>query len=999
MLEEKEKKKLEEKGWQQLNAGRTRQVNYNVPFILLRRVRNLADVMAQKSYDDEKMQKLEDGRDGKDKEIYDEISKKSSEKNPGNPHDCRNSGKVSNTPMGTPEVDLTPLSDVSSLPILSDFSSYASLRAIRSDTDSIVIAYDSEWYYPDGNDCGERKILSWQFATIRGSDLREYVFLDNGGRHGMRLELAIGRILDDLGEISYDVRSLFKYRALTGSDSRLESVFNSKSDAETNSKHLYDDGKKVHKFVDWSGIPKISVTLLCHAAKADLTAFDQHMKNDLRILEHLSDIQGGLISLKPVFLHPQSVNPEYANNKHVYNMVISFADTMCHAPGKRKSLKTLGHVVGYEKIELPEGVIEKMHQYLLDNPCGFVEYASNDAVVTLLYASALYGYNKTIPCTITSATSKVAKVILMEYLGCKTENEYLRKYGGMNRVSKGLVPAGNRPGYVESKAEEPVSPDAADVQSFCAMAFCGGYNICSDVGYFPRMTYDYDLKNAYPTAMCLVPDIDWGNPIKKRLDNQNISLKDFSVNGLDFALIPFVGYITFEFPKSVRYPCIPVRCDKGFPIYPRTSKGLDGVYASGPDVYLALRLGAKVYVKRGYFLRALLSDSGNPSFSLSVVVKQMVADRCLAKKIHGKGSLEELILKVMVNSCYGKVGQNVIQKDSWVAMLDEMVDQGGSPLTNPVSACMITSIIRAVLIAAQNQCAEINYMTCSVTTDGFISDCPSSLLYSLDLYGFREHILNARKILTGEDQPEIWEIKHQQDDLVNFTTRGNVSLLSGGVCAHNSVKSGYEPDTYEDRKWLMESVLGRTGRVSYTEKQWPEFRELVKGAAFRMRINKINASMDFDLKRKPDRSSFCTTYPVVDGTCYEIANFSTVPYDSVQEFSEYRAVMKKIDVLRTEADWKLFYGKKSCSDSKHKIHNLEWSILFSCIMGYRGKLFEIPTLDKLTAQDRYDWINSHNTSGKKFTAADWKNAGRANRLGSMLPEEMLIDKLAELQRD
>jgi hypothetical protein len=59
----------------------------------------------------------------------------------------------------------------------------------------------------------------------------------------------------------------------------------------------------------------------------------------------------------------------------------------------------------------------------------------------------------------------------------------------------------------------------------------------------------------------------------------------------------------------------------------------------------------------------------------------------------------------------------------------------------------------------------------------------------------------ARLFLTDNVSPEIWEIKHIQNDLVNFTTRGNISLNTGenhsyqlpGVCAHNSAKSGFQP--------------------------------------------------------------------------------------------------------------------------------------------------------------------------------------------------------------
>lgn len=85
-------------------------------------------------------------------------------------------------------------------------------------------------------------------------------------------------------------------------------------------------------------------------------------------------------------------------------------------------------------------------------------------------------------------------------------------------------------------------------------------------------------------------------------------------------------------------------------------------------------------------------------------------------------------MKTMVNSGYGKNAQNVVQKTAWTALKDLMEDLGCSAITNPVSAMMITSIVQVELIAAQNQIQELGYMSCSVTTDGFISNCPEHIL-------------------------------------------------------------------------------------------------------------------------------------------------------------------------------------------------------------------------------------------------------------------------------
>ena len=915
---------------------------------------------------------------------------------------------VSKKSMGGPKAHLTPISNVlvnrDNLPVLSDFGAYPSLVAARPDQDALVIAFDSEWYYEDHDESMPRIMLSWQFAVIRQDELWEFVFLRKADRN-LWLELALGLILDVLGLASVDVRKVRRYKSLgeiapeTGV--AVEGKFYNAKDAIDNSVYLYGDGKKCHTTLDWSEVNSIPVVLLCHAGKVDLSGLDQSGAYRTNILRYCSEVQGGLISLQPIRLTPDSAKKKSGHNQYKYPVSLQIADTMCHAPAGQKSLKALGHVVGYEKVELDDGEISRMDQLLENDPCKYFMYASNDSVVTLLYAAALYGYNKQLPVTVTSATAKVMKEVIEMYLGVDNAKDFDRKYRGLQTVGHGLVPREDRPGYIHSTSKEPISDKANTIQYYASQAYHGGYNSCSEIGYFPQMTWDYDLQNAYPTAMCLVPDIDWENPIKAEIINRELTLNDFRLpyNGEYDMLSPMLAYVRFEFPETVKYPCIPVNVD-GIPIYPRTSEGLDGVYACAPELYLALRLGAKVFVERGFFLNCLYDEgSGETSYSLCAAVRQLVADRARAKAEHGKKSIEELILKTMVNSGYGKTAQNVVPKTTWTAYKNTMVDLGCSSITNPISACLTTSIVRAELLAAQNQCHALGYMSCSVTTDGFISDIPEDLLKSLDLYGIRRFMEKARLLLTGGESCELWEVKHWQDDLVNFTTRGNVSLLKNGVCAHNSTKSGYEPDSYEDRCWLMTQVLSRTGPVEYTAKEWTQFKQLVQGKDFAVKSVSRRVHMDFDMKRKPLKDSFTQKFVPLNGVEYEVANFTTMPYESVTEFKMYRELKKGMTCLRTMPDWDIFWSKAEVKGAGLKVRDMDWAILNTCIMGHRAGFWRIPKLTELSGQARSEWINSHNTSKKRWKDADWKNAGRNSRQANMLPRELIQDKLEELMGD
>lgn len=999
------------KGWKRYSAGESSEINYNYRFDLYIRRRKLSDLVSQN----------------------DDILKKSS--NVLEITSSENTSKikgfkalpsmVSSTPMGNPQKDLTPSPILpitrgsENLPVLSSFSNYPSLAAARPVSPALVIAFDSEWYYMVDDGQTYRSILSWQFSLIDGEDLVEYVFIRKSEKYGLSLELAVGRILDSLAIEPTDIRQIRKYESITGKNEEtgepVTTLFDANDEAIRNSIQFFPDGKKARIRYDWSKTQHIPVVLLCHAGKVDVSGLDQRRKYSKDILKYCSEVQGGLISLHPTKTYAQSVNPKFARNRntHTYPISLQLADTMCHAPAGMKSLKALGKTVGWEKVQLDEGDIEHMDLLLMNDPCAYFEYAANDSNVTLLYESALYGYNNKPPVTVTSATAKVMRGVMMEYLGCENTKQFNRKYRGLETVGHGLVPRSDRPGYIESTSLEPISDKANTIQYYASQAYHGGYNASSDIGYFSQTTFDYDLQNAYPTAMCLVSDVDWENPIRTEIVNRELTLQDFVVPiiGGYAPLTMMLAYVRFEFPLDVKYPCIPVNVE-GIPTYPGTSEGIDGVYACGPELFLALQLGAKVFVERGYILNSIINpDNGKMSYSLQTAVKQLVEDRNKAKAEHGKKSLEELILKTMVNSGYGKNAQNVVQKFSWTAYKDVMEDLGCSSITNPVSACMITSIVRAELLAAQNQCNELGYMTCSVTTDGFISDVPEDVLKSLDLYGLRPFMEKARLFLTNGKDAEIWEIKHCQDDLVNFTTRGNVSLhcktnpmiFDGkeyeGVCAHNSTKSGYPSDSYEDRLWLMTQVLKRTGTVDYQNSEWTTFKELVQGKDFVVKETTKHIRMDFDMKRKPDRDSFYTSTVTIEGETYEIANFTTVPFRTVAEFKEYRQRKATVSCLRTMDDWNMFWFKTDAKSTNVKVRDIDWAVLNSCIMGHRAGFWNIPKLDELQGADRDAWINTHNTSTKVWKPNDWKNAGRNSRQANMLPREMLEEKLQELIND
>ena len=127
----------------------------------------------------------------------------------------------------------------------------------------------------------------------------------------------------------------------------------------------------------------------------------------------------------------------------------------------------------------------------------------------------------------------------------------------------------------------------------------------------------------------------------------------------------------------------------------------------------------------------------------------MVEDRATAKKIFGKGSLEEQTVKVATNSVYGKLAQYVSERNGWGAWAEEMESIGGSSVTSPYHASMTTSLVRALLLAMANTIPIL-----SVTTDGFIT--PVEEIEHFDCFGIANVFRAARRALVGD--PTVWEL-------------------------------------------------------------------------------------------------------------------------------------------------------------------------------------------------------------------------------------------------
>ena len=863
-----------------------------------------------------------------------------------------------------------------------------SFKVVQSERMSLNIGFDTEFQTLRGDDCSEtgenRRVLSLQMSIAVGETLIRYFFLVNpryqivtaeGGM--IPLKYCLADILDDLKRSHFSGFPLVLKRNIQYKEKSWK-------------------GQESFKVIDFEAMHDsvIPVTIICHTGKADITIF-RRTKYDIDILRKLAEVQGGWMTTE--YVHFTAANDK--NRNYYWLLMLSVRDTLGLTPADNKSLKTLGEVIHKPKIELPTNIIKHMSAFAANDPVKYYEYAMNDADIVVSFVSELFQCNHAVPMTLSSAAASAMYVNIKEYFRVKRKGDYDRIYRGLEMLDEGIIPSKSEcMKFLKATRYVPIrdNPDARLVSEYFEEAYTGGFNASFYIGWITEHTTDFDLQNAYPTAMASIIDIDWNEHVKD-LPRDNLRLQD-----LMSPLIPSVAVGDFDFPEDCYCPNIPVPVKGGMKIYPKHAKN---VYMTGPDMYLALKLGAKIKVFRGFICQMLETQDGKPSQCLAYAVAKLVQDRMLAKKVYKDNPLVEKSLKTMVCSCYGKTAQNVSPKTRYNAKTLGRVDAEPSTVTSPYHASYTTALVRCMLIACINQLHDMGYHVYSVTTDGFITDAPTDVVRGLDAFGFAQIFQNGRYTLnqTREacDANQVWEPKHFNDTFLNITTRGNVAVNDEGVLAHNSYVTGEEKDSRADRDAYIIAVLTREGRLKCPTKVWTEFSEIVERKHdFGVTETIRQLSMNFDYKRCPIVETAVDTpvhYESVN-TLYHvdtiIAEFDTRPFNDVLEFLNYRNIMQNEDCVKVKADLERVKVKSSVKTKGYIGKDLNRKILLSILMGYRSGLYQIPALDGLTQSKVVETVNNWGIS--QISLNDWKNCSRTKRQDNMLPLGLVEDTLKKI---
>lgn len=732
----------------------------------------------------------------------------------------------------------------------------------------------------------------------------------------------------------------------------------------------------------WSGI----INIYAHFIRADIASF-ANFWSDYKIL--LKGIRGTVSSFKNRYgidfdeqqerrvkteqiMFDKRTSPPRCSN-------VAFIDTLLITPGGM-GLAECGELLGLPKLTIPAPYsITNMREYLLGDRAGFEAYALRDAEIAVRYALQVRNFCARelmidrVPATIGAmAVSRFTKTLKENNMSpevclgthIKTRELWLTEKQAFRTI------------------KNPASVPSRELfETFPINCYHGGRNECFMMGVTPSdHWYDYDLAGAYTTGLLDILTPDYGNiRLSKNPD-------DYCGHVMGFALV------TFRFPESVPYPSLPVRTDQYGLFFPLSGES----WATAPEIELALSLGAEMTIHNGIIVPWICDTSPHNSESTSVFLPfvQQVREN---RNRHIKGSLEEKFWKEIGNSLYGKLAQGLRAKTAFDTARGLNRSLPPSSVTQPFFAAHVTGFIRAVVGELMNALPSDSSVV-SVTTDGFLTNCP------LDKINMSGPLSSRFQSLCDIVDPgsSMLTCKHEVSQLIAMKTRGQLTYraIQGKPVVHaragvkppadipRSDYNDYMVDLYLNR--LPGQTLSRSTLIS-TREMWLSESDLVS------REQDIRLNLEFDFKRQPVRPAMNEGHLLM---------FSR-PWDNMEEALQQRSLFddwRQTHTLKTLADWDdwcdFLYCRTVFSDMKLKVGSkrsddilvrLFLRALTQCQWGLMLK-------DKksYSCKEVAEWLTSE---GYSVTVTDVKNAVRAKipqmKFSSVTPRmKSLMDIIA-----
>jgi hypothetical protein len=381
---------------------------------------------------------------------------------------------------------------------------------------------------------------------------------------------------------------------------------------------------------------------------------------------------------------------------------------------------------------------------------------------------------------------------------------------------------------------------------------------------------DYDLCAAYPTALASIGSPAWDAAYGTTTPS------DFTDRVLGFARL------RFQFPKSVRFPTLPVRAP-GKLIFPLSGE----CYATAPEIALAQSLGATITIHDGFVIPCNTVEK--PYYP---TIQKSLNHRKAAEKAGNE--VVTRLHKAIASSIAGKMGQGLPPKrDS----KDHSRKVPPCRLTQAFLAAHLTGMIRGAVGEILNRLPESTTVI-SVTTDGFITNCKQAEVMAACNGPLAKILSDTRKSLTGDHQ--ILQEKRHAKRLLPIRTRVIATLTSRLGWNLILSRSGIQPprqcrSTAQKNKWLINKFRKRTPNLRLTQESWrqPASRS----------CSDFQVGLEYDF----DRHLVYASMQPLGGSKH--GSFSSRPWQSLEDYllaAEAFAEFRKSSCLRTQDDLALF---------------------------------------------------------------------------------------------
>ena len=504
------------------------------------------------------------------------------------------------------------------------------------------------------------------------------------------------------------------------------------------------------------------------------------------------------------------------------------------------SLKDIGETLGLPKLDINDD-IEQMDVLFNQDFAKFLDYSLRDAHIVAVY------YNEFVDFCINEHISKIpitssefGELFLRARL---SHDDFLAAICGEETIVIENEQKRFKIGYSEFFASY-------------KYVYRGGRNECYCFDEDDNLpTYDYDLKNAYPTSMMTFGRYFYDVTPKKYVGINSVMPDDLGWADVEFECEDWVNFPPFSYDDVD---------DKGL-IHFRKGR----LRVTTIELWTAWTNGflKKCVIKDSLYYRSVARSP------LEGVVSDLIHERTKFKEAGDKVRADNL--KITTNSIYGKFAQGLKKKD-----------MPPSLITNPAVASFITGTIRAAV------CEQMNWIykkygdvVLSVTTDGYFLKVKltDEDLENLKNLPCSKRLSDARsRNGHGED---ILELKHEGEGFYCWRTRlygelkGEKTLIAKG-----GVKLPKNLSNAEIKERLKETSL----KGCYTEVGLVPKSEVIKKGkdlvAYEKKDKKILLDLDYKRKHVGFSVSLDRSHVVI----------KTAPYDDLADFERHKKAYEKV---------------------------------------------------------------------------------------------------------